>query len=402
MTPKKILLLDRTLGRLACVMLSLWSRIIRYVRPINYQPPRRILFVKLIEMGSSVLACPAFEEAVRRVGRENIFIILFAPNRPIIDLLPFFPPENVLAIDDSSLGTFIPDLLRTLRRIRLENIDTAIDMEGLTRSSAAITYLSGARNRVGYHNFHSEGPYRGRLFTHELSYNFQHHVSSMFLALVQAAFRQPGETPLLKEPVESRPLPRFEPNDDDARKVRDLLDELTGGTPPGPVILLNPNCSDLLPLRRWPEENMIALGRRILNDLPDSVLAITGASSEQSGAEEMAQAISESPRCICVAGRTSLRDLLTLYGIANVLISNDSGPCHFASLTPIPVIALFGPETPQLYGPLGDRKISISANLACSPCVNMLNHRFSPCTDNQCMKQIPVERVYRTLTEILK
>ena len=401
MTPQKILLLDRTLGRLACIVLSLWNRIVQYVRPNDYQPPRRILFVKLIEMGSSVLACPAFEEAVRRIGRENIFIILFAPNRPIIDLLPFFPPENVLAIDDSSLGTFFPDLLRTLRRVRSEKIDTAIDMEGLTRSSAVITYLTGARNRVGYHNFHAEGPYRGRLFTHELSYNFQHHVSAMFLALVQAAFRQPGETPFLKEPVESRPLPRFEPNDDDTRKVRDLLDELTGGTPPGPVILLNPNCSDLLPLRRWPEEKMIALGQRILHDLPDSILAITGTPSEQSGAEEMAKAISEGPRCICVAGRTSLRDLLTLYGIANALISNDSGPCHFASLTPIPVIALFGPETPQLYGPLGEGKISISANLACSPCVNMLNHRFSPCTDNQCMKQISVDHVYDVLVGIL-
>ena len=116
MTPKTILVLDRSLGRLACMALSIWNRVIRCVMPTRYEQPKRILFIKLIEMGSSVLACPAFEEAVRRVGRENVFIVLFAPNRSIIDLLPFFPEENVLAIDDSSLGTFIPGLLRALRR----------------------------------------------------------------------------------------------------------------------------------------------------------------------------------------------------------------------------------------------------------------------------------------------
>ncbi|MDA1087074.1 MAG: glycosyltransferase family 9 protein [Verrucomicrobia bacterium] len=401
MTPKKILLMDRTLGRLACTILSLWNRVSRCIMPVRYERPKRILFVKLIEMGSSVLACPAFEEAVARVGRENIFIILFAPNRPIIDLLPFFPPENVLAIDDSSLVTFIPGLLRTLRRVRLENIDTAIDMEGLTRSSAVITYLTGARNRVGYYNFHSEGPYRGRLFTHELSYNFQHHVSAMFLALVQSSFCEPGDVPLLKEPIEQRPLPTFESSDEDTRKVREMLDGLTGGRRSGPLVLLNPNCSDLMPLRRWPEEKMIELGQRILSEISGSTVAITGARSEQPAAELIARQISADGRTICVAGHTSLRELLALYHVADVLISNDSGPCHFASLTPIPVISLFGPETPQLYGPLGEGKTSLSANLACSPCVNMLNHRFSPCTDNQCMKRIPVDQVFDALTDAL-
>jgi ADP-heptose:LPS heptosyltransferase len=146
---------------------------------------------------------------------------------------------------------------------------------------------------------------------------------------------------------------------------------------------------------------MIELGHRILTEIPGSTVAITGAPSEQSGAEHIARQISDDHRCICVAGHTTLRDLLTLYTIADVLISNDSGPCHFASLTPIRVIALFGPETPQLYGPLGEAKVALSANLACSPCVNMLNHRFSPCTDNQCMQRISVDRVFDALTETL-
>ena len=146
---------------------------------------------------------------------------------------------------------------------------------------------------------------------------------------------------------------------------------------------------------------MIELGQRILSEISGSTVAITGARSEQPAAELIARQISADGRTICVAGHTSLRELLALYHVADVLISNDSGPCHFASLTPIPVISLFGPETPQLYGPLGEGKTSLSANLACSPCVNMLNHRFSPCTDNQCMKRIPVDQVFDALTDAL-
>ena len=38
-----------------------------------------------------------------------------------------------------------------------------------------------------------------------------------------------------------------------------------------------------------------------------------------------------------------------LYTLSELLITNDSGPAHFASMTPITVITLFGPETPLLF-----------------------------------------------------
>lgn len=402
MTPKQILFLDRTAGRLACALLSTFETIRRLVSSRPNAAPKRIVFVKLIEMGSSVLACPAFEEASRRVGRENLFILLFTQNRPVIDVLPYFPQENVLTIDDSGLGTFAAGLWRSMRRLRREGVDAAVDLEGLTRSSAVITYLTGARTRVGYHNFHAEGPYRGRLFTHELNYNFQHHVSTMFQALVIAAFEPPGQVPMLKQTVSPHPLPVYRPTPDEVATLNSRMTE-AAGTPPGrPLVLLNPNCSDLLPLRRWPESAMIDLGKRILDTVPTAMVVITGAPSEQSEAERMSRAIDENGRCICMAGRTSFRELLTLYTIADAMVSNDSGPCHFASLTSLAVVALFGPETSQLYGPLGENKVAVSANLACSPCVNMLNHRFSPCTDNQCMKQLSVDVIFAELEGVLQ
>ena len=55
-------------------------------------------------------------------------------------------------------------------------------------------------------------------------------------------------------------------------------------------------------------------------------------------------------------------------------------------------VVLFGPETPALYGSIGN-SIAITANLACSPCVSAANHRKTPCQDNVCMQAITVAQV---------
>ena len=401
MRPDRIALIDRWVAKPLCAACSLFERLRRLRARSAPEGPHRIVFVKLIEMGSTVLACPAFAEAEKLVGRENLFILVFAPNRPILEVLRYFRPENVIAIDDRNLLAFAVGLLRALFRVWRERIDTAIDMEGLTSSSALITFLTRAPRRVGFYNFTSQGPYRGRLLTHELNYNFQHHVSRQFVALVRAAARSREEVPLLKERIPDQviELPEFVPSSEGREEVRALLRE-AAGTDPGRLLLLNPNCSDLLPLRRWPSERFVELGKRLLVELPDATLVMTGAPSEAEDAARIARAIG-SGRAFSLAGRTSLRQLLVLYSLADLLVSNDSGPVHFAALTPVPVVALFGPETPLLYGPLSRRARVLQAGLACSPCVNILNHRMSPCRDNQCMQRITVEEVLAAARELL-
>lgn len=88
---------------------------------------------------------------------------------------------------------------------------------------------------------------------------------------------------------------------------------------------------------------------------------------------------------------------MDLLSLAHVLVTADSGPAHFASLTSIKNIVLFGPETPLLYGPLGQNTSCLFAGLACSPCLSAYNHRKTSCTDPKCMKAITVEEVFDTV-----
>lgn len=168
------------------------------------------------------------------------------------------------------------------------------------------------------------------------------------------------------------------------------------------VIVLNPNTGDLLPIRMWPTERFVELGQRILRDDPHARLVLTGAPSEKAGAEEVGRRIGSPDRVVSVAGKTTLREVLVLYTLADVLVTNDSGPGHFASMTDIHNVVLFGPETPQLFGPLGENRHVIWAQLACSPCVSPYNHRFSPCTNNVCMQSITVDQVYREVASALE
>ena len=239
--------------------------------------------------------------------------------------------------------------------------------------------------------------------THRIQNNPYLHVSHFFQMMVEALTTAADEVPLGKEPVPDEPLQtlRFQPTLEETARVTRLLQEATGRTIMGPIFLLNPNASDIVPLRRWPTERFVETGRQLLARYPGATVVVTGSSSERESAQEVVDAI-DSPRAVNLAGKTTLRELIVLYCRSDLLITNDSGPGQFASMTPIDTIVLFGPETPQLWRPLGGRVHAMWKGLACSPCVTPFNYRFSPCRNPQCMLQFSVEEVVATAEGILE
>ena len=93
--------------------------------------------------------------------------------------MELIPSENIIAIRNDTLFGTVLEAVKAIRELWRRKIDTAIDMEFFARSSAALTFLSGAKCRVGFHAF-GEGPYRGDLMTHRLVFNTQHPHESGF------------------------------------------------------------------------------------------------------------------------------------------------------------------------------------------------------------------------------
>jgi ADP-heptose:LPS heptosyltransferase len=398
-----IAFVDRWVGVPLCWALTVVRYVLRALgrEPSPAGPPRRICFIKLIEQGSTVLAAGTLRRAVERVGAEYVFFLVFSDNRPILDALEIVPPENVIAVRAGSPWELVAELLRAVRRLRAARIDTAIDLEHFARGTAILAYLSGAARRVGHHRFRNAGGERGDLLTHRVQYSHYLHASQSFALLLDVLDHAQGTPPLSKHPPPPpAPVPRVTPHGDDVASIRALLGAAAIRPDEHDVVVLNPNASDLIPLRKWPLGHYVDLGRRLLAAHPGVRVVATGTPAEAANAEALVRAIDDE-RAVSLGGRTTLTQLLALYTLTRVLVTNDSGPAQFASLIRLPTVVLFGPETPRLYAPLGEHAVVISAGLACSPCLNVFNHRLSPCRDNVCMQRIGVDEVLAAVDGLL-
>jgi len=391
---------DRWVGEPLCAILTLFRRIFESAGRPGPRQVRRILFVKFAEQGSTVLAYPAIRRAIEMVGRENVYFVVFEDNRFILDAMEIIPEGNVITIATKSLFGLATDAMRAVRRVRKIGIDAVVDMEFLTRFSAILTFATGAKSRVGFHTFFGDGPYRGDLMTHRLLYNPHLHTSQMFEAMVEALTRDPAVLPTFDfKPSAHQPLARFRPSPAEVAEINTFLHHENPGIGSAPLILLNPNASDLLPLRRWPPLRYVELARRLLERYPELFIVFTGGPSEAAPINRLADEVSSS-RVITLAGKTTLRQVLVLYTRSAILVTNDSGPAHFASMTPIRVVTLFGPETPALFAARSPNAIALWAGIACSPCVNAYNNRQSVCRNNLCMQAITVDDVFKEVTGI--
>jgi ADP-heptose:LPS heptosyltransferase len=391
---------DRWVGIPLCAIATPWVLLLdqlRRTRSSRIQTPQRVLFIELSEMGSAIIADPALRDAQRR-GAELYFLI-FKSNQISLTLAKTVPAFHVLTIDHSNAFAFIKDVFAILYKIRRIKIDTAIDLEVYSRFSALLTGLCGATRRVGFYKFTYEGLWRGEMLTHKVLYNAHQHMAKNFLGLVYAAFSDHQETPFSKVRINdlAAKMTRVPANKRELDRVLLTIQTLAHAAAldfslgRDKIILLNVNASDLLPQRRWAPERFSVLAEEIVLRWPDCLILLTGSEQEHAYVERVRHA-SRAKKLLNFAGMVEFSELIALYSLAHVMVTNDSGPSHFSSLTPLKTVVLFGPETPTLYGSLGD-SIAIHAGLSCSPCVSAANHRNTSCRDNQCMQAISVNDV---------
>jgi ADP-heptose:LPS heptosyltransferase len=115
------------------------------------------------------------------------------------------------------------------------------------------------------------------------------------------------------------------------------------------LVVLNPNASKRFPMRQLPLDSYADLARHVLDD-PDVYVLVTGVADEKPDAVHICSR-ANSPRIVDLTGQTTMMELLHLFNLARILITNDSGPAHFACLTGIHVIVFFG-RAPDRYQPL--------------------------------------------------
>lgn len=355
--------------------------------------PKNIVFIQLAEMGTMVVAYPALKKARELHPDAALHFLCFTQVRPSVEILDIIPTGNIITIDARSAVSLTRDSLRFLRQARRRRLDTVVNMEAFVRYSSILSFLSGACRRVGFHGFNQEGLYTGDLLTHKVVHNGHIHAGHTFLDLVHALDAPPEQQPRVKRPtnLDVLEVPKISTDEITAagiwRKLRAIHPDVG---PARKLVVLNPNASDKFPMRRLPLESFTEIARRLLKD-PEVFVLITGVASEKPDAQQICAQLGTS-RALDLTGQTTMTELLHLYDLAHVLVTNDSGPAHFAALTRIHEVVFFGPEIPGRYRPLTGTADVIHTGFSCSPCIGPHNQRRSPCNDNVCLKSISVEK----------
>ena len=388
--------IDRWVGQLLCAVVSAWVRFTGLfgAPALLGTAPKNILVILLSEMGSIVLAGPMFAQLRRQYPGAAIHILQLKKNQEVSKLLQLTQAENMHSLDDSSGGSLIRDILTISLHMRRLGLDAVIDCELFSRVSALLSFSTGAPVRVGFTPHTQEGLYRGSFINHAIPYNPYQHISKQFLSLVDALNSQ-GSMPRNKAgairalPVDTELSVAFVATELAAYRQKVAADHPT--TTGRKLVLLYAG-GGILPERAWPADHYARVAQGLCH--AGYAVGLIGLKDDAQLAKDL-QAKIRSEFCIDLTGYTrSIRELLMLFHAAELLITNDGGPGHFATLTPIQTMVFFGPETGKLYGPLGTRNSVLESGIACSPCLSAYNHRLTFCDgDNQCLKRIAPDPV---------
>jgi ADP-heptose:LPS heptosyltransferase len=362
-------------------MFSLFRR----VRPYKVAP-KKILLIELFEMGASVMIIPTIRYILKEQPDAQIYILTSKGNRDSWNLSGFINPERIICLDGKNLSTFGVSVVRALMVLRSIGIDLAIDFEKFSRISVVLSVLAGSKRIAGFYRYEYEGLYRGSsLIDAPCSFNQNAHISLNFLALAKVAFSAHQQYPNLKGPLDPREveLPRYEVSRERRNALREKLELSDTDT----LVVLCPDVGANLQVRNYPVESYAAVARALLDNKPGRHIAVIGMESNRPICSQLEYMIGED-RVLNLCGTTnSLQELIELLSISELLIGNDNGPLHFASLTGTPTLGIFSTDSPFMYGPLGEA-VALYTFFHCSPCISALNHKRSRCTDGQCIKSI--------------
>jgi heptosyltransferase-2 len=362
---------------------------------VSNHPPR-ILVRSTNWLGDAVMTTPALIR-LREKFRDS-HIALLAPEKlrevwtlhPAVDeVIPFAAGEG---------------LLSTAKKLRAGKFDLALVLPNSPRSALEV-FLAGIPQRTGYarawRNFFLTQTVASRTGAVKMHKRSEAEIKQLIAGDSKLKIQNSKFSPAAHQIHEylhlaaalganAEPMPPclvVSPGEEEAaiRKFG-LLEAVKDARP---VFGLNPG-AEYGAAKRWPAEKFIATAREI-QQRTNCVWILFGGKNDQPLTAQIASAIHDSRFTIHdLAGKTSLRELMSLLKLCRALLTNDTGPMHVAAALGTPVVVPFGSTSPELTGPLSSEDVRhhiLKSDAPCSPCFL----RECP-IDFRCMNGIGVER----------
>jgi len=332
-------------------------------------------------VGDAVMTVPALRELRRVLPGAHITLVSRPGTADIFVDADFV--DELLVYDRTGLGS----AWTQARAWRRRRFDLALLFQNAFEA-AAIAFLARVPRRIGY-----DVDRRGKLLTQAIPlpvWKDGRHEIFYYLNLV-AELERTLDGVSVGESVESN-APQFAlaVSADRQQRAREFL-RAHGLRPDAPLVLLCPGSINSR-AKRWPAERYAAVADQFAK--AGACVALIGSPAELEVSNEVSLHTINKP--IVLAGQTSVAEATAIISVADVLITNDTGPAHIGSAVGTPTLVIFGPTNPLTTRPFAPNSDIIREKPDCAPC--ML--RDCP-IDHRCLTAISPEEVFARATAMM-
>ena len=370
-------------------LITLAGRGLAWFFPRRPPPPpeavRRVLVVRPAALGDILMATPALSALRQGYPRASITL---AVGRWFKDVVAGNPDVDEV-LDCGAFGTpgryGWKEVWRFARQIGQRDFDLAVVLDRSPRVAIA-PWLAGIPHRAG---IDSAG--RGFALTVGVPWDRPIHEAALMLEVVRALGLE-------------RPAPRlkFVPDEEHRRFAERVLQEW-GLAKHFPMVVVHPggasNPGMVMPAKRWPAPRFAALADRLVETI-DAKIVIVGHGADAPLARQMRMAMRH-PVVDLVGQTTVIGQLAALLERSHLYIGNDSAPLHLATAVGTPVVGIFGPTNPAVYGPFNAKGVGLVHEAACSQRRPFAPGPLSACPDCRCIDLVTVDRAQAAAAQLL-
>ena len=381
-----IRLFDRKIGIPICYLLTKIKSIKRKRYPLGtIKNPKKIIIIKMWGIGTIIQCSPTFKAIRDKYPKAKITFLTMKNNEGVYDNSGLF--DNIIYFPIDSLPQISIDGLKLIKKLRGERFDLLFDFEPIARFTAILSFFIKAKVAFG---FDTKKQGREEIFDIKIAYEEKSHISKIMFKFAESIGIK--DMPDIVKPTITG-------------KDKQFIDYFIRQKKINNIITVNINTSKLALERRWPLENFVKVIGFLIKK--GQYIILIGASSERSYSDKAIKELMRlNPKAKAhvynLAGKISLKQLTYLFDKSKLFITNDSGPLHIALSTSCKTISFFGPETPDLYGPLKKKHKVFYTHEHCSPCMSIYDGKVVNCRyDVKCIKNISSDEVISYLKTII-
>jgi len=318
-----------------------------FKRGLKKEGIKKILIVRIDEIGDVILTTPLLKTLRNGFKDAEISVLIKSSTKELLENNPDINKTYVCKYPWLKEKFRLNYFIKLMEELKKENFDLVIELHPDPRN-ILLAFLIG-KYRIGY-GFRG----LGFLLDKEIKYDPNMHIIDANLEVAKAL----GIKRLYREVSMgySKKEDRYANNLFRKNKIRNKF------------ICINPGTGRIS--KTWIEERWAKLAEELINKYKIRVI-FTGSLREETYINSILNLIKEKrikKNIINLAGRTSLRQLAAVYKKALFVIAPDSGPLHIARAVKTPLIGLYGPVDPKIWGYCSRRYRCIYKSRDCLLC----------------------------------